>query len=184
TGKVGQALDINAALAKVPASLANSFSRGLDAAGSISGTVKVTGAPANPSVAFKIDAGGVQTAQTRSAGLGGMNISSSGTFAGKKLTFDANISDGAGLGLKGGGSVTTAGTPALVLDFSGKVPFSFLAAKLAAQGLSLSGTANVNVQVRGPATSPVIGGTVNTSGARLVDARSGLAVNDIAADVS
>ncbi|RWF31745.1 translocation/assembly module TamB domain-containing protein [Mesorhizobium sp.] len=184
TGKVGQALDINAALAKVPASLANSFSRGLDAAGSISGTVKVTGAPSNPSVAFKIDAGGVQIAQTRSAGLGGMNISSSGTFAGKKLTFDANISDGAGLGLKGGGSVTTAGTPALVLDFSGKVPFSFLAAKLAAQGLSLSGTANVNVQVRGPATSPVIGGTVNTSGARLVDARSGLAVNDIAADVS
>ncbi|RVD45713.1 translocation/assembly module TamB, partial [Mesorhizobium sp. M4B.F.Ca.ET.019.03.1.1] len=126
----------------------------------------------------------VQIAQTRSAGLGGMNISSSGTFAGKKLTFDANISDGAGLGLKGGGSVTTAGTPALVLDFSGKVPFSFLAAKLAAQGLSLSGTANVNVQVRGPATSPVIGGTVSTSGARLVDARSGLAVNDIAADVS
>ncbi|RUW20322.1 translocation/assembly module TamB domain-containing protein, partial [Mesorhizobium sp. M4B.F.Ca.ET.013.02.1.1] len=184
TGKVGQALDINAALAKVPASLANSFSRGLDAAGSISGTVKVTGAPGNPSVAFKIDAGGVQIAQTRSAGLGGMNISSSGTFAGKKLTFDANISDGAGLGLKGGGSVTTAGTPALVLDFSGKVPFSFLAAKLAAQGLSLSGTANVNVQVRGPATSPVIGGTVSTSGARLVDARSGLAVNDIAADVS
>jgi translocation and assembly module TamB len=38
--------------------------------------------------------------------------------------------------------------------------------------------------VRGPATSPVIGGTVSTSGARLVDARSGLAVNDIAADVS
>lgn len=184
TGKVGQALDINAALAKVPASLANSFSPGLDAAGSISGTVKVTGAPANPAVAFNIDAGGVQTSQTRGAGLGGMNISSSGTFAGKKLTFNADISDGAGLGLKGGGSVTTAGTPALVLDFNGKVPFSFLAAKLAAQGLSLSGTANVNVQVRGPATSPVIGGTVSTSGARLVDARSGLAVNDIAADVS
>ncbi|RJT41706.1 translocation/assembly module TamB [Mesorhizobium waimense] len=184
TGKVGQALDVNAALAKVPISLANSFSPGLDAAGSISGTVKVTGAPANPSIAFKIDAGGVQTSQTRGAGLGGMNISSSGTFAGKKLTFDANISDGAGLGLKGGGTVTIAGTPALALDFSGKVPFSFLAAKLAAQGLSLNGTASVNVQVRGPATSPVIGGTVSTSGARLIDARSGLAVNDIAFDVS
>jgi translocation and assembly module TamB len=184
TGKVGQALDINAALSKVPASLANSFSPGLQAAGSISGTVKVSGAPANPAVAFDIDAGGVQTSQTRGAGLGGMTVSSSGTFAGKKLTFNADVSDGAGLGLKGGGSVTTAGTPALVLDFNGKVPFSFLAAKLAAQGLSLSGTANVNVQVRGPATSPVIGGTVSTSGARLVDARSGLAVNDIAADVS
>jgi translocation and assembly module TamB len=184
TGKVGQALDIDANLARVPISLANSFSPGLDAAGSISGTVKVTGAPASPSVAFKIDASGVQTSQTRGAGLGGMNVSSSGTFAGNKLSFDANISDGAGLGLKGGGTVTTAGTPALVLDFNGKVPFSFLASKLAAQGLGLTGTANVNVQVRGPASSPVIGGTVSTSGARLVDARSGLAVNDIAADVS
>lgn len=184
TGKVGQALDLNATLARVPASLANSFSPGLQAAGSISGTVKVTGAAANPAVAFNIDATGVQTSQTRGAGLGGMSVSSSGTFAGKKLAFNADISDGAGLGLKGGGSVTTAGTPALVLDFNGKVPFSFLAAKLAAQGLSLSGTASVNVQVRGPATSPVIGGTINTSGARLVDARSGLAVNDIAADIS
>ncbi|RTL95493.1 MAG: translocation/assembly module TamB [Hyphomicrobiales bacterium] len=184
TGKVAQALDINANLARVPISLANSFSPGLDAAGSISGTVKVTGQPSSPSVAFNIDASGVQTSQTRGAGLGGMNVSSSGTFAGNKLAFDANISDGAGLALKGGGSVTTAGTPALVLDFNGKVPFSFLASKLAAQGLGLTGTANVNVQVRGPASSPVIAGTVSTSGARLVDARSGLAVNDIAADVS
>ncbi|UDL89616.1 translocation/assembly module TamB domain-containing protein [Mesorhizobium sp. PAMC28654] len=184
SGRVGQSLDLNATLARVPASLANSFSPGLDAAGLISGTVKVTGAAASPAVAFNIDAAGVQTSQTRGAGLGGVNISSSGTFGGNKLTFDANLSDGAGLGLKGGGTVTTAGTPALALDFSGKVPFDFLDQKLAAQGLSLTGAANVNVQVRGPATSPMIGGTVSASGARLVDATSGLAVNDIALDVS
>ncbi|MDX8445156.1 translocation/assembly module TamB domain-containing protein [Mesorhizobium captivum] len=184
TGKVAQTLDINANLARVPVSLANSFSPGLDAAGSISGVVKVSGAPATPAVTFKVDASAVQTSQTRGAGLGGMNVSSSGTFTGNKLVFDANISDGAGLGLKGGGTVTTAGGPTLALDFNGKVPFSFLAAKLAAQGLALNGTANVDVQVRGPASSPVISGKVTTSGARLIDARSGLAVNDIAADVS
>jgi len=184
TGKAGTALDINATLARVPMSLANSFSPGLDAAGSISGTVKVTGAPANPVVAFNIDAAGVQTSQSRGAGVGAVGVSSSGTFAANKLTFNANISDGAGLGLKGGGTVTTAGTPSLELDFNGGVPFGVLSQKLAAQGLSLTGTANVNVQVRGPATSPVIGGTVSTSGARLVDASSGLAVNNIAADVS
>ncbi|RRI07042.1 translocation/assembly module TamB [Mesorhizobium tamadayense] len=184
TGKVAQTLDINANLARVPVSLANSFSPGLDAAGSISGTVKVSGAPASPAVAFKVNASSVQTSQTRGAGLSGMNVSSSGTFAGNKLAFDASISDGAGLGLKGGGTVTTAGTPTLALDFKGKVPFSFLAAKLAAQGLALNGTANVDVQVRGPASAPVISGKVTTSGARLIDARSGLAVNDVAADVS
>ncbi|RUY09459.1 hypothetical protein, partial [Mesorhizobium sp. M7A.F.Ca.CA.004.12.1.1] len=70
TGKVGTALDINATLARVPMSLANSFSPGLDAAGSISGTVKVTGAPANPAIAFNLDAAGVQTSQTRGAGVG------------------------------------------------------------------------------------------------------------------
>ncbi|RUU03238.1 translocation/assembly module TamB, partial [Mesorhizobium sp. M7A.T.Ca.TU.009.01.3.2] len=164
TGKVGTALDINATLARVPMSLANSFSPGLDAAGSISGTVKVTGAPANPAIAFNLDAAGVQTSQTRGAGVGAVSVSSSGTFGANKLTFNANVSDGAGLGVKGGGSVTTAGTPALVLDFDGVVPFGLLSQKLAAQGLSLSGTANVNVQVRGPATSPVIGGSVSTSG--------------------
>ncbi|RWO98089.1 MAG: translocation/assembly module TamB [Mesorhizobium sp.] len=184
TGKAGQALDLNATLARVPISLANSFSPGLDAAGSISGTVKVTGAPANPAVAFKIDAAGVQTSQTRGAGFGGMGVSSSGTYSGNRLAFDADMSDGAGLGLKGGGTMTTSGTPTLDLDFSGKVPFAFLTRTLAAQGLSLSGTADVNLQVRGPATSPVISGTVRTSGARLIDARSGLAINDIAADVA
>ncbi|RUU99593.1 translocation/assembly module TamB [Mesorhizobium sp. M6A.T.Cr.TU.017.01.1.1] len=184
TGKAGQALDLNATLARVPISLAHSFSPGLDAAGSISGTVKVTGAPANPAVAFKIDAAGVQTSQTRGAGFGGMGVSSSGTYSGNRLAFDADMSDGAGLGLKGGGTMTTSGTPTLDLDFSGKVPFAFLTRTLAAQGLSLSGTADVNLQVRGPATSPVISGTVRTSGARLIDARSGLAINDIAADVA
>ncbi|MET3577769.1 translocation and assembly module TamB [Mesorhizobium robiniae] len=184
SGKAGQALDLNATLARVPISLANSFSPGLDAAGSISGTVKVTGAPANPAVAFNIDAAGVQTSQTRGAGFGGMGVSSSGTYSGNRLAFDANMSDGAGLGLKGGGTVATSGTPTLDLDFSGKVPFAFLTRTLAAQGLSLSGAADVNLQVRGPATSPVISGTVRTSGARLIDARSGLAVNDIAADVA
>ncbi|MER9440024.1 translocation/assembly module TamB domain-containing protein [Mesorhizobium sp. M0340] len=184
TGKAGQALDLNATLARVPISIANSFSPGLDAAGSISGTVKVTGAPANPAVAFKIDAAGVQTSQTRGAGFGAMGVSSSGTYSGNRLTFDANMSDAAGLGLKGGGTMTTSGAPTLDLNFSGKVPFAFLTRTLAAQGLSLSGTADVDIQVRGPATSPVISGTVRTSGARLLDARSGLAINDITADVA
>lgn len=184
TGKAGQALDLNATLARVPISIANSFSPGLDAAGSISGTVKVTGAPANPAVAFKIDAAGVQTSQTRGAGFGAMGVSSSGTYSGNRLTFEANMSDAAGLGLKGGGTMTTSGAPTLDLNFSGKVPFAFLTRTLAAQGLSLSGTADVDIQVRGPATSPVISGTVRTSGARLLDARSGLAINDITADVA
>lgn len=183
TGTVGETLDLNAALAQVPLSLANSFSRGLEAAGTVSGSAKVTGAAADPKVTFDINAAGVQTSQTRGAGFGGMGIAANGSFASKKLNFNSTISEGSGLALRGGGSVSLVGAPELALDFAGPVPFSFLARKLAAQGLSLSGTANVDVRVRGPASKPAIAGTVTSSGARFIDAGTGIAINDIALDV-
>ncbi|CAM5437412.1 translocation and assembly module TamB [Aquamicrobium terrae] len=184
SGTAGERLDLGVALAGVPVSVANAFAPGLDAAGTVSGNVKVSGPASTPTVAYDITGSGVQVAQTRGAGFGGLGVKSSGSFAGNRLTFEANASEGSGLALKAGGTVTTAGTPQLSLDVNGAVPFGFLAAKLAEQGLSLTGTANVAVQVRGPATAPVIGGTVRASGVRFVDAKSGLAVNDIQAEVT
>ncbi|WP_315923972.1 translocation/assembly module TamB domain-containing protein [Mesorhizobium sp. SP-1A] len=184
SGTAGEKLDLDVRLSSVPVSVANGFAPGLDAAGTVSGTVKVSGAAANPAVAFDINGSGIQTSQTRGAGLRAFGVKSSGNFASNKLNLDANLSEGSGLALKIGGSVTTAGTPQLGLDINGAVPFGFLAGKLAEQGLSLSGTANVAMQVRGAATQPVIGGTVRTSGARFVDAKSGLAVNNLQAEVT
>ena len=183
SGTAGEALNLNATLSAVPASIANSFAPGLSAAGSISGKAQVSGPPSNPKVGYSLDWTGAQTAQTRSAGFGAMRINSSGDFAGGKLDFKANIGDGSGLGMKGGGTVDTRAS-ALALDFSGNVPFSFLAQKLAAQGMALSGAANVNLKVSGAMTAPVISGTVTTSGTRLVAASAGIAINDITADVA
>jgi translocation and assembly module TamB len=183
SGTAGTNLNLNATLTAVPASVANSFAPGLDAAGTISGTAKVTGAAANPAVGYSIDWKGAQTAQTRSAGFGAFSVTSSGDFSGGRLQFQANAAGGAGLGLRGGGTVDT-GSRALSLDFSGGVPFSFLASRLAASGLSLSGTSNVNLQVRGSTNSPVIGGSLSTSGARFIAAASGIAINDIRAEIA
>ncbi|MCC2688803.1 MAG: hypothetical protein K0S21_1606, partial [Rhizobiaceae bacterium] len=108
---------------------------------------------------------------------------SSGDFAGGRLTFDARAADGTGVGLRAGGTVDTR-SRSLSVDVSGSVPFAFLTRRLAAQGLSLSGGAEVSLQLRGALNSPAIGGSLRASGARLVDARSGLAVEDISADVS
>ncbi|MFI0843318.1 translocation/assembly module TamB domain-containing protein [Mesorhizobium sp. IMUNJ 23232] len=184
SGSAGSVLDVNVAIARLPASVVNAFAPGLDTGGTISGTVKATGAAANPAVAYTLDWTGAQTSQTRGAGLGGMTIRSTGNFASQRLTFQANMSEGSGLALKGGGTVAMGAPPRLDLKFDGGVPFGFLAEKLAAQGLSLTGTANVNMTVTGAATAPVIGGSVRTSGARLVDAKTGIAVNEIAADIA
>ena len=184
SGTAGAALNLDVALANVPASLANSFSPGLGAAGSISGTVKVSGAAANPTVGYDLKVANAATSQTTGAGFGPMNIASDGTFAGGRLTFQSAITDGTGLALRGGGSVVTNAPVALDLNFSGPVPFAFLTRTLAAQGMQLTGTADVSVQVRGPASSPVIGGSVRASGARLLAAQMGLAINDINLDIA
>ena len=183
SGTAGSTLDLNATVSGVPASIANSFAPGLSAAGTVSGTAKVTGKPADPSVGFSIDWKGAQTAQTREAGFGAMSLTTSGDFAGGRVTFDATIGEGSGLTLRGGGSVDTRAR-SLALDFAGGVPFAFLSERLAAQGLSLTGAADVNLSVSGGLGAPVISGTVTTSGARMVAARMGIAINDISADVA
>ncbi len=60
SGTAGQSLNLDADLSRLPASLVNNFAPGLNAAGSISGTVHVTGAAADPNVAYSIDWGGAR----------------------------------------------------------------------------------------------------------------------------
>jgi translocation and assembly module TamB len=184
SGTVGDTLAIEAQLAGIPASLANNFAAGLGAAGTVSGTVRVTGAPASPSIAYDVRLTSAEVAQSRAAGFGAMAIVSSGTFAGGTLRFDATVGEGSGLTMKGGGTVQTGGSRTLNVNFAGRVPFGFLTRRLAAQGLSLTGTADVSLAVSGATNAPVIGGSVRASGARFVDSGSGIAINDISADIA
>lgn len=183
SGTAGEQLALDVQITGMPAAAANTFSPGLNATGTLAGTARVSGPASKPEVGYTMRWTNGGTAQTSAAGFGPMMVNSSGTFAGGTLKFEADVSEGSGLAMRGGGTVGTAGTPTLSLDFTGRVPFAFLTRQLAAQGMSLSGAADVDVQVRGPATAPMISGTVRTSGARLVDANSGIAVNDISADV-
>lgn len=180
SGTAGKDLALGVELAGIPASVANNFAPGLGAAGAVSGTVRVTGTPAAPNVAYDVRLAGAETSQSRAAGFGQMNITSNGTFAGGTLRFDATVGEGGGLAMRGGGTVQTTGGRPLNVNLSGKVPFGFLARRLAAQGLALTGAADVQLSVSGSAAAPVIGGRVQSSGARFIDAGSGIAVNDIA----
>ncbi|MBX3580494.1 MAG: translocation/assembly module TamB [Rhizobiaceae bacterium] len=183
SGSAGSTLALDVTLNAVPASVVNNFAPGLDAGGTVSGTARVTGAASSPSVRYSLDWRGAQTAQTRAAGVGPLNVSSTGDFAGARLNFQATASEGSGLALRGGGTVDTS-SRALSLDFSGGVPFAVLQPRLAASGLSLTGTSNVNLQVRGTTASPSISGSLTTSGARFVAAATGIAVNDIRAEIA
>jgi translocation and assembly module TamB len=183
SGTLGTALSLDIRLASLPAAALNPFAPGLDAAGTISGTARVTGSASAPVVTFEANVAGGSVAQTREAGFGAINIAATGSYAGTAIRFDGRIDEGTGLGMQGGGTLDIAARSA-VLDFSGRVPFAFLTRRLAAQGVALSGAADVSIAVRGNLFSPDLSGNIRASGARFVHAASGIAVEDLAADIS
>ncbi|MGR9177756.1 translocation/assembly module TamB domain-containing protein [Rhizobium leguminosarum] len=179
-----KSLDVTANTTNLPASIANGFVPGLAAEGAVSATAKATGALSAPSVDFKVDWKNAATSQTKGAGLSPFSIGASGKLAGNRLTVDTSLAGDAGMSLKGGGSVVITGNRAIDMRFNGNLPFAVLGAPLAQQGLVADGVATVNLQIGGTAAAPVINGTVSTSGAKLVDVRRNLAVNNLAATVS
>ncbi|WP_029871018.1 translocation/assembly module TamB domain-containing protein [Rhizobium leguminosarum] len=179
-----KSLDVTANTANLPAGIANGFVPGLAAEGAVSATVKATGALSAPSVDFKIDWKNAATSQTKGAGLSPFSIGASGKLAGNKLTVDTSLAGDAGVSLKGGGSVVITGNRAMDMRFTGNLPFAVLGAPLAQQGLVADGVATVNLQIGGTAAAPVINGTVSTNGAKLVDVRRNMAVNNLTATVT
>ncbi|MGX9182354.1 hypothetical protein, partial [Mesorhizobium sp. BHbdii] len=64
----------------LPAALANDFAPGLDAAGTLGGAAQVTGSPSAPEVRFNAQLAGVETSQTRQAGLGPLAVDAAGVY--------------------------------------------------------------------------------------------------------
>ncbi|NKK97927.1 filamentous hemagglutinin adherence factor [Rhizobium leguminosarum bv. viciae] len=183
-GTTIRSIDVTANAANVPAAIANGFVPGIGAEGTISATAKATGALSSPVVDFKVDWKNAATSQTKGAGLSPLSIGASGKLAGNRLTVDTSLAGDAGMSLKGGGSVVISGNRAIDMRFNGNVPFAVLGAPLAQQGFVADGVANVNLEIGGTAAAPVINGTVSTNGAKLVDVRRNLAVNNLTATVT
>ena len=179
SGKAGETLDLSLRLNALPAALVNNFAAGLDADGTIGGTVTVKGKAAAPVVNYALDWKGAVTSQTRGAGIGALDINAKGEFANNQVRLDTVLSGGGGLSFRGGGTVGIGGATPLGLKFNGTVPFSALQGQLSAQGFVLTGNANVDLAIGGTAAAPSVTGSITASGARLVDVRRNLAVENL-----
>jgi translocation and assembly module TamB len=183
SGTVGERLDLAVDIRALPASLAAAFAPQLTPEGTISGKATLSGSAASPVADYSLDWQGAAVAQTRSAGLPPLGITASGRFAGQSLTLDSRIT-GDGIGLTAAGSVVLQSGPGLDIRIGGSVPLSAANGQLGAQGFVAEGTANVNLTISGAALTPRIAGTVSTSGARVVDVRRNLAIEQIATTVN
>ncbi len=183
-GNAGDALDLRAELRAVPASLAGAVAPSLSPDGAITGTVTVKGSPSAPVVGYALDWANAAIAQTRAAGVGAFTVTAKGDLRDGRLTLDTRVSGQAGLGLSGGGTLNLGGERPLAMKFSGKLPFAALTGLLSSQGFVLEGAADADVSLAGTLGAPQITGTVRTAGARLIDVRRNLAVEELSATVA
>lgn len=183
SGTAGENLGLAMKVNAVPASLANAFSAGLGAEGTIGGTVNVRGKAAAPQVNYALTWSNAATSQTRSAGVGALTIRADGQFADNLVRVQTNLSGPNGLTFRGGGTAGVAGNMALDLTFSGTLPFALVQGPLGQQGFMLTGNAAIELAVRGPARSPAITGTISTSGSQLVDVRRNVSIENLTARV-
>ena len=183
SGTIGERLDLTANIQGVPASLAAPFAPELAPEGTISGTVTVGGSTSAPVADYRLDWQGAAVAQTRGLGLAPLGITLNGRFENQNVTIESGISGG-GIGLSAGGSVSLESGPGLSIRLQGNVPLSAANGQLSPLGLVAEGSANVNLTIGGTAGTPEITGTISTSGARVVDVRRNLAIEQIATTVN
>ncbi|KQO73718.1 translocation/assembly module TamB domain-containing protein [Rhizobium sp. Leaf262] len=184
SGTAGSALDLKATIRALPANLANAFAPGLDAAGTISGTVTAKGSASDPAIDYDLTWSDAAVSQTRAAGLGALGIKANGRFAGGTLRLDTDVTGQGGLSLSGGGTLGVDGNRPLSMAFKGTLPFGAVAAQTAAQGFDVEGRAAIDVKIEGTASAPIVTGGITTDGTRVTDVRRNLTINNLGATIN
>ncbi len=179
----GEALDLAIRLKGVPLTAIDAVAPGTGLRGSVSGTVSVEGKPSAPVARYDLTAGSVSINSLVPIDAPSLSVTAKGAYRGDAVDFNATAAGG-GLQLNADGKVGLTGARSLSINANGTAPFSLVAARLAAQGLVLDGTAAVNMSVGGTVTSPDYNGTIRSSDARFIDTGSGIAINNLATEIS
>ncbi|RWK67742.1 MAG: hypothetical protein EOR50_35470, partial [Mesorhizobium sp.] len=123
SGTAGQTLDLAAEFSALPAALANDFSPGLDAAGTLGGTAQVTGPSAAPDIRFDAQLSGAETGQTRQAGLGRLKLDAAGSFSSAGgVAIDRATLSGDKISGKAAGTINPNGASDFSLDLASSGP--------------------------------------------------------------
>jgi translocation and assembly module TamB len=180
TGSAGKALDIAVALSALPLSAANAVAPGLGLAGSLDGTVRLTGSAAAPKAAFTLKGHGIGAKAIGAFGITPLAFEAIGEFAnGRVQLARLTASSPAGLALTGKGTLPLSLT-GLDLDASGSVPLALANRFVAARGGQASGTAKFAAHIGGSASSPKVTGEVSLDGGTYVDPAANLKLVGIA----
>ncbi|WP_062111453.1 translocation/assembly module TamB domain-containing protein [Aureimonas sp. AU40] len=178
SGSLADRLDLDLALERLPLALANPFVAGLDASGTLDGTLKVGGLANAPDLDFDLRAAGVRTSQTRAAKIDAVDAALAGQYRDGTATLrTARVT-------LGQGSVTATGTVGQSLDLDLRlVDIPVALANGFVSGLDAGGLLNGTARATGSLQNPAV--TFDVAGAGITAAevrRAG--VQPLSLDVS
>ncbi len=176
-------LDVSVQIRSVPLSLANGFSPGLGANGTLQGDAKIGGTVAAPAGTYTLKVTGLSTQATRGAGVPAAAIDSKGRLEGKRVFTDTVVTAPSGMRVTANGSAPL-GAGDLDLKVAGRAPLGFLNDTLSVSGDRVDGTVNFDVKVGGATSSPRINGTGNLANASYFNRAANLQLKGMAASVS
>lgn len=150
-GKVADSFDIDVALSALPLAIANTIQPALGLAGTVDGTVRVTGPRSAPDVTYSVTAADVASNITRNAGLPPVRLDSSGQTRNGRLNLTASLS-GNGIAANANGAVPLGqGAIDLSIDL-GSFPLALVDRAAGSRGLrgAVSGTGHVGGTLASP----------------------------------
>lgn len=178
-GTAGETLNLNGTLKSVPVALANAFSPGLGLAGTLSGSVKVSGAASAPVASWQLTGAGLSAAALASNGIAPLGLDSRGSFQGQRIEQTSKVIGDGGLSLTATGPVNIAGAGSLALDVSGTIPLSVARLALTRSGLRGEGTIAVSGRVGGSFSAPDYALTARPQGLSFTELSSGFTLRDV-----
>jgi translocation and assembly module TamB len=199
-GTAGDTLDLKADIASVPLALANSLAPGFAIAGTLDGTVTVSGAASAPVANWTLNAGGLSAAPLRDNGLAALSLASTGRYSGNGVTQTTRVTGSDGLSLVAEGPVTLSGAGSLNIGVTGSIPLAVARQRLILSGFSATGALSVNGRIGGTLSAPTYALTLqpgNVSATQLATgfslrnlsgtidvANTGIAINALRADIA
>ncbi|MFD1746451.1 translocation/assembly module TamB domain-containing protein [Rhizobium helianthi] len=151
-----RAINLQADLSSIPASLANALRPDLGAVGTLSGTVNASGTLAAPKASFQAKLADASFEQTRKAGLPNLNLIANGTVENQILTLSqAELVGGDNVSLKASGTAALDGDRALNMSLDlVNLPLSL--ADVLRPGLDAKGQLKGRVTLGGIIAVPVV----------------------------
>lgn len=177
-GTAGDRLDITARARAVPLSVASIADPSLTLDGTLDAEARITGTKSAPAGDWRVTVKKAMAPQLRANGLPALDVAASGRLSGSRTTVDADIAVGSTSRMKITGSAPL-GDGALDLAVKGSLNAALANTMLAANGQTAAGKANVDLRLTGPATNPIIGGSIGIAGGAFNDPLNGVSLAKI-----